>query len=274
MANNLYMPSLFEVAEMRDESADVRSMVLAPREGGVPSWRPGQFCMLGIFGEGECPLAIASSPTRGRLECTLRRAGRVTRALFDAEPGDAVGFRGPYGKGFPLEDWKGRALVFAAGGIGLSALRSSIQYVLDNRADYGDVTIVYGAVDTRSIIYRRDLDEWSSAPRTRVVLTVDPGGETAGWKGEVGLVPGVLERTRPSAGDAVSLVCGPPIMIKFAIASLSNMGFAADAIYTTLENRMKCGVGKCGRCNAGGTYVCKDGPVFTAAELARMPADF
>ena len=274
MPNNIYMPSLFEVLEMRDESADVRSMVLAPRGGGVASWRPGQFCMLGVFGEGECPLAISSSPTRGRLECTFRRAGRVTRALFDAEPGDAVGFRGPYGKAFPLQDWKGRGLVFAAGGIGLAALRSSIQFVLDNRADYGAVTIVYGAVNARSLICRRDLDEWSSAPRTKVVLTVDPGGETPGWTGEVGLVPPVLEKVSPSADNAVSLVCGPPIMIKFAIASLTGMGFAPDAIYTTLESRMKCGVGKCGRCNAGAAYVCKDGPVFTAADLARMPADF
>ena len=271
---SLYEPALFTVAAAREEAADIRTLELAPDGDGLPAWRPGQFAMYGVFGEGECPLAIASSPTRGRLECTFRRAGRATRALFDLEAGDRIGFRGPYGNGFPLDEWRGKALLFVAGGIGLPALRGSVEYVLDSRGDYGPITILYGAKTPREIIYRGEIETWARAKGTAVTLTVDPGGEDASWKGEVGLVPAVLDKMRPTHANAVALVCGPPIMIKFTMPVLEGLGFAKESIYTTLENRMKCGVGKCGRCNVGSTYVCKDGPVFTAAEIARMPADY
>lgn len=272
--SSLYAPSLFRVAEAVDESADTKTLVLVPEEGTLSSWRPGHFGMYSVFGEGECPLTIASSPTRGRLECTFRRAGRVTRALFDLEPGETVGFRGPYGRPFPVDDWAGQDIVFVAGGIGLPALRSSIEYVLDNRAKYGRVTIVYGARSVRELIYGPRLAEWAAAKDTRLVTTVDPGGEDPSWRGEIGLVPTVLEKASPASAKAIAVVCGPPIMIKFAIVSLEKLGFPKDRIYTTLENRMKCGVGKCGRCNVGNVYVCKDGPVFTAAEIAEMPNDY
>jgi len=271
---NIYRPILVRVAAVREESADVRSLVIAGADGEFPEWRPGQFAMYGVFGEGECPLTIASSPTRGKLVCTFRKAGRATRALFDLEVGDVFGIRGPYGNAFPLDEWQGRDVVFVAGGIGLPALRSSIEYVLDKRSDYGTVTILYGVKQPRELIYREEIDQWRCAPSTRVVLTVDPGGETPEWKGEIGLVPAVLEKIVPSAANAVALVCGPPIMIKFAIPALRGLGFALENVYTTLENRMKCGVGKCGRCNVGGIYVCKCGPVFSAAEISRMPDDF
>ena len=272
--NSLYAPALFRVAESTGESADTRTLAIEPVEGPLPSWRPGQFGMFGVFGEGECPLTIASSPTRGKLECTFRKAGRVTRALFDCEEGDTIGFRGPYGKGFPLDEWMNRNVVFVAGGIGLPALRSSIEYVLDKRPDYGRVTILYGAKSTGEIIYRGKLEQWAQAENCRVALTVDPGGQDATWRGEVGLVPNVLERIAPSAAGAVAAVCGPPVMIKFSLASLEKLGFPPASVYTTLENRMKCGVGKCGRCNVGKVYACKDGPVFTAAELSQLPNDF
>jgi NAD(P)H-flavin reductase len=274
MPPNIYLPIAARVSEVRRESLDIKTLVLEAVDAPVPAWLPGQFAMYGVFGEGECPLTIASSPTRGRFECTLRRAGRVTRALFDVDEGDVIGLRGPYGNAFPLDRWKGRGLVFVAGGIGLPALRSSIEYVLDNRGDYGPITIVYGAKATHELIYRREIESWAAARDTRVVLTVDPGGQTPEWKGEVGLVPAVLEKVAPSAVNAVALVCGPPVMIKFTLPALARLGFAPEAVYTTLENRMKCGVGKCGRCNVGPIYVCKCGPVFSAAEIAKMPDDF
>lgn len=263
-----------KVAAVREETGDIRTMSLEPAAGEMPKWMPGQFGMYGVFGEGEAPLTLAGSPTRGRLECTFRRAGRVTKALYDLEVGDELGWRGPYGNTFPLAGWKGRGVVFVAGGIGLPALRSSIQYVLDKRADYGPITILYGVRTARDLIYRDEIKEWQAAPDTTVILTVDPGGEDADWTGQVGLVPAVLEKAAPKSADSVALICGPPIMVKFTLPALDKLGFAPEAVYTTLENRMKCGVGKCGRCNAGAVYVCKDGPVFTAAELRKMPNDF
>ena len=185
-----------------------------------------------------------------------------------------MGFRGPYGNWFPVDDWRGKNVVFIAGGIGLAPVRCVIWNVLDRRDEFKDVTIVYGARSVGDLVYKRELEEWAARDDVKIVTTVDPGGETPDWTGEVGYVTPVVEKTSPSADNAVAVLCGPPIVVKLTLPVLAKLGFADDDIYTTLENRMKCGVGKCGRCNIGRVYVCKDGPVFTAAQLKALPAEF
>jgi sulfhydrogenase subunit gamma (sulfur reductase) len=274
----LYQPHLAVVEHVEDETPDTRTLRLRFKDAALAGsfdFKAGQFGEYSVFGAGECTFCIASSPTRrGFIECSFKSVGKVTRALREVNQGDTVGFRGPYGNCFPVESWAGRSVLFVAGGIGLAPVRSVIWNVLDLRDRFGDVTIVHGARSVDDLVYKRELTEWGRRPRVRVVTTVDPGGETPEWRGEIGFVPAVVEKHPVRAENAVAVVCGPPIMIKYTLPVLERLGFPPDRIYTTLENRMKCGVGKCGRCNIGPVYVCKDGPVFTAAELSRLPPEF
>jgi sulfhydrogenase subunit gamma (sulfur reductase) len=275
---NVYKPYLMRIAAVTEEAPAVRTFRLEfvdPAEAEAFTFRTGQFGLYSAFGEGESTFCIASSPTRrGHIECTFREVGRVTSALADKDVGDVIGFRGPYGNVFPIEAWAGRSLVFVAGGIALPPLRSAIWNCLDLRDRYREITILYGARTVADLVYKRELEEWAGRGDVRVVVTVDPGGETAEWKGEKGFVPHVLERLAPPSDGSVAIVCGPPIMIKLSLPVLAKLGFGKDAIYTTLENRMKCGLGKCGRCNTGRSYVCKDGPVYTLAQLDELPAEY
>jgi len=275
---NLYQPYLMTVAEAVDETPDTRTLRLSFQDPSVAEtfdFRAGQFAEYSAFGAGECTFCIASPPTRrDYVECTFKTAGKVTTALRDLNPGDTVGFRGPYGNHFPLDEMKGKDLLFIAGGIGLAPVRCVIWNVLDRREEFGDVTIVYGARSVSDLVYKRELAEWAERTDVKLWQTVDPGGETPDWAGEVGFVPSVVEKANPAPGNACAILCGPPIMIKLTLPVLRTLGFPDNRIYTTLENRMKCGVGKCGRCNIGPVYVCKDGPVFTAEEIARLPQEF
>ncbi len=275
---NLYEPHRVRIAGLVDETPDTRTFrleFLDPEVARTFDFKTGQFGEYSAFGAGECTFCIASSPTRrGFIECSFKTVGKATTALRDLNVGDTMGFRGPYGNHFPLERMEGASLVFIAGGIGLAPVRSVIWNALDLRDRFEDVTIVYGARSVSDLVYKRELAEWAARPDVRLHQTVDPGGEAPDWTGEVGFVPTVLERAAPSSTNAYAIVCGPPIMIKFTLPVLAKLGFADDRIYTTLENRMKCGIGKCGRCNIGPVYVCKDGPVFTAAELAKLPPEF
>jgi NAD(P)H-flavin reductase len=162
---------------------------------------------------------------------------------------------------------EGRDLVFVAGGIGIAALRSLIKVVLAERQKYGSILILYGAKSEADLVYREEMELWRSRKDTKTVLTVDPGGESAGWKGEVGFVPAVLEKLNPARKNSMVITCGPPIMIRYVLTALDKMGFDPEAVITTLEMKMKCGLGQCGRCNVGPLYVCKDGPVFTYAQI-------
>ena len=190
------------------------------------------------------------------------------------EEGDTVGFRGPFGNVFPMERWEGKNLLFIAGGIALPPMRCVIWNALDEREKYRDVTIIYGAKTPADLVYKHELKEWEEREDVRLITTVDPGGQTPDWNGEVGFVPDVVASAGLSAENTVAIVCGPPVMIKFTLPKLQALGFSDSDIYTTLENRMKCGVGKCGRCNVGKMYVCKDGPVFTQAELNDLPPEY
>ena len=275
---NIYLPHLATIAAITDETPDVRSFRLVFQDEAVResfSFRAGQFAEYSAFGAGEATFCIASSPTRkGYIECCFRSVGRVTEALRSLEVGETIGVRGPYGNSFPIEEFYGKNLVFVAGGIALPPLRTVIWNCLDLREKFGDITIVYGARTEADLVYKEELKEWQERSDVRLVKTVDPGGESDTWDGKVGFVPTILGEAAPSAENTIALVCGPPIMIKFTLPVLEKLRFDDSAIYTTLENRMKCGLGKCGRCNVGNVYVCKDGPVFTAAQVKAMPQEF
>jgi sulfhydrogenase subunit gamma (sulfur reductase) len=274
---HIYKPAMVKIAAVRDEAPGVRTLRLefldkADHEQFKNTYRTGMFGLYGVFGEGESTFCVASPETRKEyIECTFRQAGRVTSALANADVGDVIGFRGPYGNRFPLEQFEGKNLVFVAGGIALPPTRSVIWSCLDQRDKFKKITIVYGARTVADLVYKNELEEWNNRKDVDLVLTVDPGGETPDWKYKIGFVPTILEQAAPSSDNAVCVMCGPPIMIKFTLVSLNKLGFKAENVYTTLENRMKCGVGKCGRCNVGGTYVCKEGPVFTADQVQKMP---
>lgn len=276
--NNIYLPYLATIEDIYEEAPDVRTFRLVFKDEKVRDafdFKAGQFGLYSAFGYGESTFCIASSPTRkGYIQCTFRRAGRVTGGLTELGIGDTMGFRGPYGNWFPIDEWKGKNLVFIAGGIGLPPVRSVIWNCLDRREDFGEITIVYGAKSVADLVYKNELAHWEGMDDIKLVQTVDPGGETPDWKGKIGFVPTVLEQAAPSPNNAIAVTCGPPIMIKFVLQALNKLGFSDEQVYTTLENKMKCGVGKCGRCNVGDIYICKEGPVYTAAEVKRMYNDF
>lgn len=269
---NIYLPHLAEILEIKQETPDIKTFKLKFQEKAVADsfkYLPGQFVELSVFGEGEAPFCISNAPRQDCLiECSVKRMGQVTRALHELDVGDTVGVRGPYGNGFPVEELKNKNLLFVAGGIGLAPLRSLINYCLNNRTDFKTLTIVNGARTSKDLVYKDEYQAWERAKDTDLHLTVDCQEQS--WTCMVGVVPKILEEVKPACQNSVAVVCGPPIMIKFTIPVLLKLGFCGEAIITTLEMKMKCGLGKCGRCNIGNLYICKDGPVFSYARLKEL----
>ncbi len=263
------------ITAITEETPDVKTFrINAPEGGKLFEHMPGQCAMLCVPGVGEAMFSITSSPTNKEYqEFSIKRCGELTNCLHGLSVGDMVTVRGPYGNHFPVEsELKGKDLIFIAGGIGLAPLRSVINYVADNRADYGNVDIVYGSRSMDDLVrYQEITEEWAKRERTNVYLTIDRPQD--GWNGHVGFVPSYVKELNLNAAATV-LLCGPPIMIKFVLAGLLELGFSKERIYTTLELRMKCGVGKCGRCNIGSKYVCKDGPVFKFTQIDELPDEF
>ena len=275
------IPVIGVITDIREETPDVKTFrVNAPEGGKLFEHKPGQCAMLCIPGISEGMFSITSSPTNKEYqEFSIKKCGMLTDALHSLEVGDEITVRGPYGNHFPVDTvLKGKDLVFIAGGIGLAPLRSVINYVIDNRADYGKVDIVYGSRSADDLVQLKEIRElWMKTEGVNVHLTIDR--EQEGWEGHVGFVPTYLKElgdaTEIELGvNTISLVCGPPIMIKFVLAALKEMGASKDKVYTTLELRMKCGIGKCGRCNIGSKYVCKDGPVFRCDEIDELPNEY
>ncbi len=269
------IPQVGIITDIRTETPDVKTFrVEAPQGGKLFEHMPGQCAMVCAPGISEAMFSITSSPTnKAYQEFSIKRCGDLTDHLHSLQPGDEITVRGPYGNHFPVETaLKGKNLLFIAGGIGLAPLRSVINYVLDNRENYGTVDILYGSRSADDLVQRKEIEEvWSVAPGVNVHLTIDR--EQEGWDGHVGFVPAYLKELNFST-DKVALLCGPPIMIKFCLQALLEMGFSKEQVFTTLELRMKCGVGKCGRCNIGTKYVCKDGPVFRFDEIDQLPNEY
>lgn len=238
--------------------------------------QPGQVTMISLLGHGEITISITSSPTRkGMLEFSIKKVGRVTEIVHQLEVGMKVGIRGPYGNNFPYEEMKGKDLLIIGGGIGLAPVRSLIDFVLadENRADYGHVDILYGARSKADLCFKYDLfDTWPQKKDTSVYVTIDRAED--GWDGKVAFVPAYLEELNPSPENKVAVTCGPPIMIKFVLQTLAKLGWKDEQIITTLEGRMKCCIGKCGRCNVGDKFICLDGPVFNLAQIKQMPDEY
>ncbi len=269
---NIYSPNLAEITDIRQETPDIKTFKLKFQDQAVQdsfNYKPGQFVEFSVFGEGESPFCLSNSPTRkSGIECSIKKMGKVTQALHELDIGDTIGIRGPYGNGFPIADLKDKNLLFVAGGIGLAPLRSLINHCLDNRGEFKTITIVNGARSSKDLVYKSEYPAWEKAKNTKLYLTVDCQEEN--WTCMVGVVPKILEQLAPACQNSVAIVCGPPIMIKYTLPVLLKIGFCPEAIITTLEMKMKCGLGKCGRCNVGKMYICKDGPVFSYAQLKNL----
>ncbi|MBI4302521.1 MAG: FAD/NAD(P)-binding protein [Chloroflexi bacterium] len=273
---NPFLPYLATVKGVTQLTPDIKLFNLELDDPEVREgfdYRPGQFAFVSAFGVGEAPFGLVSLPHwKAGVEFALRRVGTVTRALHDLEPGAKVGVRGPYGNYFPLEDYRGKNILIIGGGIGMAPLRPVIRTILERRPDYGDLTIINGARSPQDLVFADEFDSWATAPRTRLELTVDRGDDN--WSGQVALIPSVVQELKPSPANAVAILCGPPIMIKFTLARLKELCFADAQIVTTLEAKMKCGMGRCMRCNIGDKFVCADGPVFTFEQISHLLEPF
>ncbi|MEQ8160267.1 MAG: FAD/NAD(P)-binding protein [Smithellaceae bacterium] len=285
MKDNPYIPVPVTVSKVINEvdTNDIKTFRLTflNREDEEKfKYLPGQFAELSIYGKGESPIGIASSPTQpGYLEFTVQRAGGivpglVTSALHDLDEGAQIGIRGPLGKPWPIEFLEKKDIVVVGGGFAFTTLRSLINYMLhnENRSRFGEITVVYGARTPGLLLYKEELAAWEKRDDIKTVITVDKADDC--WQGREGFVPSVCKEIAPSPKNSVAVICGPPIMIKFTLPVFFDLGFARENIFTSLEMRMKCGIGKCGRCNVGYKYVCNDGPVFSLAELEKLPRDF
>jgi sulfhydrogenase subunit gamma (sulfur reductase) len=270
---NLYLPEMATIIETVQETPTIKTFRLVlNNEQRMKDFHfePGQVGQLSVFGTGEATFVINSPPTRKEyLQFSVMRAGEVTARLHSLNAGDQVGVRAPLGNWFPYKEMKGKDIVFVGGGIGMAPLRTLMLFMLDNRADYGNITLLYGARSPVDMAFKYELPDWLGRKDLKTTLTIDNPAQ--GWEHKVGLIPNVLLEMEPSAKNSVAITCGPPIMIKFTLQALKKLGYKDEQILTTLEKRMKCGVGICGRCNIGTKYVCVDGPVFSYAQLKELP---
>ena len=268
--DDIYLPEMATVVRSEPITTLEHFFEFTLDSGRELGHMPGQFAEVSIFGIGEAPISISSSPTRsGSFQMVVRNAGNVTRAMHGLKPGDKIGIRGPFGTHFPVEDeMRGKDIVFVCGGLGLVPVRSAINYVLDRREDYGDVTILFGAKSPAERLFVDEVEEWMSWENVKYAETVDRGDEQ--WTGNVGVITTLMTDMMVDPRKTVAVICGPPVMYKFAIMSLYKMGMVDRNIFVSLERHMKCGVGKCGHCQIDGLYVCQDGPVFRFADIAEV----
>ena len=278
---NPYLPYPVRIDEIITETEDrnlktFKFVFLNPDDEEKFAYTPGQFAELSIAGKGEIPIGIASSPTeKGFVTFTVNKTGVVTTYLHNMTEGDVMGIRGPLGNWYPWDEMEGKNVVIVGGGFAFTTLRSSIIYMIDpaNRSKFKDITVVYGARTPGMLLYKDELAQWEQRDDINMHITVD-GTDDPDWKYNIGFVPTITEEKITSADNAIAIVCGPPIMIKFTQPVLEKLGFPPERIILSLEMRMKCGIGICGRCNIGDQYVCKDGPVFSLAQLKEMPSEY
>jgi sulfhydrogenase subunit gamma (sulfur reductase) len=277
MNENPMLPHLGKLIEVRDLAAEIKLFRVEMLNGGGEAFRtfqPGQFAFVSAFGLGEAPFGIANAAGRGpAVDFAVARLGSVTTGLHELGEGDVIGVRGPLGNWFPMKKFQEKNLIVLGGGIGGAPLRPVIQHVLDHRSDYGRLTILWAARHPSLLVFTDEYDEWRAAPDTDLHLTVDNPDEK--WDHNVGLITQLLEKVSPSPENTVTITCGPPIMIHFVTKMLQEkMGFAPKNNYVTLEARMHCGMGKCGRCNLGEKLICVDGPVFNMEEVGGLLETF
>ena len=277
---NPYLPYPVRIDDIIVETEDknlktFKLVFLNPDDEKKFAYHAGQFAELSVAGKGEIPIGIASSPTEdGFLKFTVNRVGLVTTHLHNMQIGDIMGVRGPLGNCYPWEEMQGKNVVIIGGGFAFTTLRSSIISMLANRERFGEIHVIYGARTPGMLLYRDELAQWEQRDDIHMHITVDASEDPA-WKYNVGFVPTITEQKAPPGDDQTfAIVCGPPIMIKFTQPVLDNLGYRHDHIIMSLENRMKCGIGMCGRCNVGRAFVCKDGPIFTLAQLNTMPKEY
>ncbi|MCI8993272.1 MAG: hydrogenase [Eubacterium sp.] len=266
---NPLVPQVVKIIKITEETPDVKTFRIQTLDGKKPfDPLPGQLAMISVIGVGEGMFSITAKG-EDWIESSIKRVGELTDALHEISEGQEIGIRGPYGNHFPYEELKGQNILFIGGGIGLAPVRSLIRYCLEHREDYGHIDILYGSRSRDDLVFKEDcLENWPKEPDTSVYITVDRGSDD--WDGHVGFVPSYVEETG-FAPDRKVVLCGPPVMINFTSQSLVKMGFQKEDVITTLEMRMKCGIGKCGRCNLGGKFICLDGPVFNLSELDELP---
>ena len=276
-AQNPMRPFLGQLVGVKDLATNIKLFQIKLTEPAgqahFADYRPGQFAFVSALGVGEAPFGIASIPGRGPvLEFAINKLGGVTAALHELQVGDMVGVRGPLGNWFPMDEIKGKNVIVLGGGIGGAPLRPVIHTILDNREDYGYLTLLWAAREPSLLVFTDEYDLWWAAPKTELHLTVDKKDKF--WTGNEGLITQLLEQVAPSPENAVTITCGPPIMIRFVTLTLKKLGFSLDQMWTTLEARMHCGIGKCGRCNMGERLICIDGPVFRQDEVVGFIESF
>jgi len=240
------------------------------KDGRDLGHRAGQFVEVSVFGVGEAPIGVTSSPTRnGTFELCIREVGDVTRALHHLKPGSTVGIRGPFGNGFPIDKMRGKDLLFAPGGMGLPPLRSVINQVLDERESFGRVIILYGTRNPSELLFKDELAQWEAREDVEFHVTVDRGDES--WTGNVGVITTLFPKVTINPRNTVAMTVGPPVMYRFVLMELLSKGIQDSRVFLSLERRMKCGLGKCGHCQINNVYVCQKGPVFSYAQLKELP---
>jgi sulfhydrogenase subunit gamma (sulfur reductase) len=278
-AENFYLPKNAILDHLRDEIPEVKTFYWhfedPEEQKAFKKFRPGQFAQVSIFGAGEFPASLPPSPTEDETFFTIRSVGSCTAALHQLKPGDRFGVRGPYGNGFPMEDYYGKNLVFVAGGIGLIPLRSCIVYALKHREKFERIQVFYGSRTPSDLMYLQNLREWGASSGIECRLTVDRKRQGEEWSGNVGVVGSLFKTpgTVIPVENSIAFVCGPPIMFRFVIKDLLALGFQGKNIVSTLERYMKCGIGKCGHCCIGTAYVCTQGPVFTYEQIKDLGED-
>ncbi|MGD9315991.1 MAG: FAD/NAD(P)-binding protein [Anaerolineae bacterium] len=264
---SVYLPTMARLVKTEQMTELEKLFTLELPDGGHLGNEPGQFVEVSLFGIGEAPISISSSPSRsnGTFEMCVRNVGDVTNAMHHMEPGAMMGIRGPFGQGFPVSKMKGRDVLFAAGGLGLAPLRSLINEVLDQRGSFGRVLILYGTKHPGEILFKDEIAEWSGREDVEFHITVDRGDQD--WQGNVGVITTLFPKVTINPRETVAAICGPPIMYRFVLMELLGKGIPETQIYLSLERRMKCGVGKCGHCQINDLYCCQDGPVFRYADI-------
>jgi sulfhydrogenase subunit gamma (sulfur reductase) len=263
----LYLPTFVRILDIKPLTDLEKVFTLELPNGRPLGHRPGQFVEVSVLGVGEAPISISSSPSRSNksFELCVRRVGDVTSALHSLKPGDRVGIRGPFGRGFPYEKFRGKDLLFTPGGLGLAPLRSLINQVIDERAMFGRVVILYGARNPGELLFKDELKHWDEMEDVELYLTVDRGDDS--WTGNTGVITTLFRHISVYPRNTVAATCGPPIMYRFVLMELFGKGISEGNIWLSLERRMKCGVGKCGHCQINNVYACQSGPVFSYKEI-------